>query len=222
MEELNIKKKNIDSFLLVAVGIALVLVAFNSYTLYGLSGSPGGGSGLVTGGSTDSIIPTGSPKLYGSELDVSFDGVSAADPYTADLTIGKLADLDKTITLTETQKERYINVLFTKEGGTSCEYCCGAKSVIFETGESACGCAHSYAMRGLAKYLITEHGDEYTDDEILEEVAKWKVLFFPTQMAQKAQILEDQGIDTSYINVASNKYRGIEKGVTGGGMVGGC
>ena len=77
-------------------------------------------------------------------------------------------------------------------------------------------------MRGLTKYLIKFHGDEYSDAEILEEVGKWKVLFFPEIHEAKAEILKSNGIEINYINLASNKYRGIEQGQTSGGMVGGC
>ena len=41
-------------------------------------------------------------------------------------------------------------------------------------------------------------------------------------MTQKAGVLKQKGIEFNYINLASNKYRGIEKGATGGSMVGGC
>ena len=44
-------------------------------------------------------------------------------------------------------------------------------------------------------------------------------------MAQKAAVLKSKGIELNYINLASNKYRGIEKGVevgSSGAMVGGC
>ncbi|PIZ81916.1 hypothetical protein COX98_01850, partial [Candidatus Pacearchaeota archaeon CG_4_10_14_0_2_um_filter_30_11] len=96
-------------------------------------------------------------------------------------------------------------------------------SIIFNNGERACGCAHSFAMRGLAKYLLRNHPD-MTNDAILSELGKWKVLFFPDIHEQKAQALEANGIDsTNYINLASNLYRGIEQGQTSGGsMVGGC
>jgi len=116
--------------------------------------------------------------------------------------------------------ERYIRI----GSSISCEYCCGAQSIIFSNGERACGCAHSYAMRGLAKYMLIEHPD-VSDAVILEELGKWKVLFFPGVHEQKAQALEAQGIDSkNYINLASNLYRGAEKGQTGSGgsMVGGC
>src|SRR3989344_5384422 len=109
--------------------------------------------------SNSEIIPTGVPAIYGKELGVSFDDVTVDDPQKADATIRKLGKLDQTITLSTlsaTDKERYINVAYKLENGISCEYCCGARAIIFENGEPACGCAHSYAMRGLAKYLITK------------------------------------------------------------------
>ena len=97
-----------------------------------------------------------------------------------------------------------------------------AKSLVFSNGERACGCAHSAAMRGLTKYLLTNH-PQMKDIEILSELGKWKVLFFPGILEKKAQILESKGIDSkNYVNLASNLYRGIEKGQTSGGMVGGC
>jgi len=79
----------------------------------------------------------------------------------------------------------------------------------------------------LAKYLLQNHGSEYTNDEILEELGRWKTLFFPGNMMQKASVLNQQGIELNYINLASNKYRGIEQGASAGGaggsgMVGGC
>ncbi|MEK6835676.1 MAG: hypothetical protein AABX55_01520, partial [Nanoarchaeota archaeon] len=100
-------------------------------------------------------------------------------------------------------------------------YCCGADAITFPDGQAACGCAHSYAMRGVAKYLLTEH-PEMKDEAILEELGKWKTLFFPDTMKAKAQVLKDKDIELNYINLASNLFRGIEQGNTNGGMVGGC
>ena len=86
-------------------------------------------------------------------------------------------------------------------------------------------------MRGLAKYMLINHPD-VSDAEILSEMGKWKVLFFPGVHQQKAAALETQGIDyKDYINLASNLYRGAENEVStssssssGGSsqMVGGC
>ncbi len=174
-------------------------------------------------GSID-VSPKGVPRVYGAELGVSFDDVSPNDPRKADETIAMLSAFDqeksgKFIDLQGEKLQRYIKIA----SQISCEYCCGAQSIIFPNGQAACSCAHSYSMRGLAKYLLEKHPSEFTDDQILEELGKWKTLYFPGALSQKAQVLKDKGIELNYINLASNKYRGIEKGAEGGGpMVGGC
>ncbi|MBI5398674.1 hypothetical protein HZB03_04385 [Candidatus Woesearchaeota archaeon] len=166
------------------------------------------------------VIPKGVPAIYGKELSVSFDDVSAAAPQKADATIQKLGRLDDKITLSGEDKQRYIVIA----GSISCEYCCGAPAIINKNGDAACGCAHSYAMRGLAKYLLKNHGSEYTNAQVLEELGKWKTLFFPGAITTKAKVLQQQGVELNYINLASNKYRGIESkaSTSGTGMVGGC
>ncbi|GEM_PF-1871945 len=185
-------------------------------------------SGANTASSTanfSDVAPKGIPKIYGTELGVSFDDVSANDPQKANEVIAILSQFDKEnsgkfITLEGEKQQRYIQIA----SQIACEYCCGAQSLIFPDGRKACGCAHSYSMRGLARYLLDKHADEFTDDQILEELGKWKTLFFPGVLTQKAQVLKEKGIEFNYINLASNKYRGIEKGAPQGGgpMVGGC
>src|SRR3989344_203599 len=222
MSELEFKKSNVEfTVQIVAIVVLAVILSYN----LGNNGFGGKGIGSVTGNailptvSASEIIPAGTPKIYGSELGISYDDVSPNDPRKADSTINVLGNIDRTVELQGADLERYIKVV----SQISCEYCCGAESIIFENGKPACGCAHSYAMRGLAKYLITNHGPEFSDDEILAELGKWKVLFFPGIHEGKAQVLESQGVDsTNYVNLASNKYRGIEKGQASGGMVGGC
>jgi hypothetical protein len=120
------------------------------------------------------IIPSGVPAVYGEELSVSFD--ANTDKMTSILRSYENHPLD------ENQMERYKDVGLR----ISCEYCCGVKAIIFENGQRACGCAHSYAMRGLAKYLIINHPDEYSNDDILMELGKWKATFFPKQTLSKA------------------------------------
>lgn len=217
------KHGTLEKATLVLIVATLVVVAFNTMQIHGIktTGAVTNGktlTGPVSGATSITVVPAGIPEIYGAELGVNYDDVSPTDPRKADITIQTLAMLDQNIELEGDDLDRYINIA----SQISCEYCCGAQSIIFSNGEAACGCAHSYAMRGLAKYLITEHGDEYTDSEILEELGKWKTLFFPSQITAKAKILQEQGIETNYINLASNKYRGIEKGVAGSGMVGGC
>ncbi len=219
------ENKSLDNVIIIVIMLTLVVVVFNAFGINSIKGAAITGMAVqeatqgvnTLGSNAIDVIPKGIPDVYGKELGVSFDDISAANPGKADATIRKLGILDQQITLTGDNLERYIDIA----SKISCEYCCGAESIIFENGQAACGCAHSFAMRGLAKYLIKEHGAQFSDDEILEEMGKWKTLFFPGQITQKASVLKEKGIELNYINLASNKYRGIEQGATGN-MVGGC
>ncbi len=220
-----IKKKDLEFYIQIAIVVILAGILMYNFG----QGSTGGSISIGTGGSSgtsivsaSSIIPTGTPAVYGEELGITYDGVSTTNPQLADQTIGVMSNIDRSETLEGADLQRYIDILYNLEGGISCEFCCGARSIIRQDGTAACGCAHSYAMRGLAKYLILYHGDEFTDEEILIEVGKWKVLFFPGIHEGKAEVLKGEGIELNYINLASNKYRGIEQGQASGGMVGGC
>lgn len=119
------------------------------------------------------VIPRGVPDKYGSELGVSFE-----DPVNS---MNKLGRLENSISLTDAELKRYIAIV----SRISCEFCCGATSIIDRKGNPSCGCAHSAAMRGLAKYLVKNHPNDYTDDQALQELVKWKTLFFPKQMIQR-------------------------------------
>ena len=210
-----------SSLLIGLLVLAAIVLLFNQYQISGIS------KALITSGTENtatqtiatgaSVIPTGTPAVYGSELKIRYDDISPNNPQKADATIAVLGNLDKTMQLSGDKLTRYIKIV----SQISCEYCCGAESIIFKDGKPACGCAHSFAMRGLAKYLLTKHPD-ISDDAVLEELGKWKTLFFPGIMQQKADIMASKGVPFSYINLASNKYRGIEKGSQGGSMVGGC
>src|SRR3990170_2780932 len=86
---------------------------------------------------------TGMPE-YGAELGVSYDDVTLEDQVWSERAIARLAALEE-LTLTPEQKARYIAIA----SQISCEYCCGAAAIISKSGEPACGCTHSGAMRGL-------------------------------------------------------------------------
>jgi len=203
---------------------------FSSALTAASAGGSAGGSGKGTGG-TDAVaqlagkvLPTGTPAVYGPELGISYDdpvsGLDILNQYD-DLVSGSRGS--KRITLSAGTQKRYMAI------GTSmaCEYCCGADTLILPDGSPACGCAHSGAMRGLAKYLLSKH-PEMSDEKILEEVGKWKVLSFPQQMVSKAAVMESKGLSLDYISLASNKYRGIkaDSQLDAGGnlptQVGGC
>ncbi|NIN66943.1 MAG: hypothetical protein GTO63_20055 [Anaerolineae bacterium] len=119
-------------------------------------------------------IPTGVPAIYGAELNVSFDQVQASIDVMAEFgpTYGK-----EGIALTGPNLERYVRVA----SATACKYCCTATTLVKPDGSAACGCDHSQAMRGLAAYLIANHQDEYTDDELVEELNRWRAVYFPRQ-----------------------------------------
>jgi hypothetical protein len=198
--------------------IALVII-LAGLLIYSYSPKNGTGIGIV---SASSIVPTGVPPVYGEELGITYEDVSPYNQQRANEVINLLGNIDRVEKFeSQAQLDRYIDILYNMHNGISCEYCCGARSIIFENGQPACGCAHSYAMRGLTKYMIKYH-PEISDEEILTEIGKWKILFFPGTLEQKAQIMESQGIDVNYISLTTNQYRGIEQGQTSGGMVGGC
>ena len=207
---------------IILVAVLAILLVYNvGKGSTGVTGNAIGG--LSTGIGTVSaseIIPKGTPDIYGSEIGVSYNDISASNSQTTEATIKKLTSYEAS-ELNKEQMDRYIKI----GSSISCEYCCGAQALIFSNGQRSCGCAHSYAMRGLAKYLLINHPD-MTDEKILNELGKWKVLFFPGVHEQKAQALKAKNVDpTNYINLASNLYRGAEKGQAqagGSGMVGGC
>ena len=218
------KKTNTETMVqYVVIAVLAVLLIYNGAKIYGGSSSITGNA-IATGIGTVSaldVLPKGIPDVYGSEIGISYNDVSASNPSLADATMAKLTAYED-IELNSEQMERYVRI----GSSIACEYCCGAKTLVFSTGERACGCAHSYAMRGLAKYLLTEHPD-MTDLEILDELGKWKVLFFPGIHEKKAEALDANGVDyTSYVNLASNIYRGAENQASAGSgnsqMVGGC
>ena len=120
----------------------------------------------------------GAPEIYGSELNVNYDDVQNA------MNIIKQYDPDygkQKLALSPEEMKRYINI----DLKISCEFCCGAAAIIFENGKASCGCAHSQAMRGLTAYLLKNHGSQYSDDQILRELARWKGRYYPKQMVQK-------------------------------------
>lgn len=167
------------------------------------------------------ILPKGVPAIYGAELGIRYDDVDINDQQKANALIEKLVALDDPNpknSLTAGQLKRFLDI----GNQIGCEYCCGLGVMVTKDGGRPCSCQHSWAMRGIAQYLIKKH-PEMADDKILEEVAKWKTLFFPDNIGQKALVLKQQGIELSYINLASSKYQGIESGSAGGArQVGGC
>lgn len=171
--------------LLALLAAAVIVLLVNQVQIQSLLSMTGMAvSKEETGGMAEDVvglvISRGSPAVYGNELGVSFENPVAG--------MDTLKDLDPTYGAKKIQLQGEELARYVKVGSMiACEYCCGAKTLVFGNGQAACGCQHSWAMRGLAAYLIKYHGGEYTDEQILKELAKWKGLFFPKQMVAKMQ-----------------------------------
>ena len=198
-----------------------------------LTASLSRGSGLVglSGDlSQDAVklaLAPGTPDIYGNELGVSFSQVEQSMNIMKefDPTYGS-----KKIKLNGDLLKRYVAV----GSKISCEFCCEATGIVRSDGEAACGCAHSQAMRGLAAYLLQNHASEYTDDQILRELARWKGSYFPSAMV--AKISEQLGTGQYTPDVAAllldlkiPKYSGVSNNAPQPndsknlpGQVGGC
>jgi len=192
-------------------------------------------SGDLAKDATSIILIKGVPEIYGQELGLQY--IDPADVKQMDQMIAIMGQYDPTygskkILLDGDLKQRYTQIGLS----ISCEFCCSAKSIVFENGEAACGCAHSQAMRGLAAYLLKYHGDEYTNDEILMELARWKGLYFPKQMIKKLVEQAQSGNftpDISALLLKVDKEKLLKNAVSGDvplpseiedlpGMAGGC
>lgn len=186
----------------VIIGAGLVYVYFNASNSGVTRSSAGlGASNLATADLTEaaaylrfkelkaSVTPLGVPEIYGDELGISFDKVQEAIN-TVQVFGPTYGRGGKKIVLTGADLERYKRI----GASIACEYCCGVKTLTKKDGSAACGCAHSIMMRGLAAYLIKNHPREFTDEEILGELVKWKAIFFPKQtLTAKLQELEKAG-----------------------------
>jgi hypothetical protein len=153
-------------------------------------------------------IPTGMPSVqgnngpiaYGAELGISYDNAAA--------TIAVLAPYEQDTRSDKLEGEllaRYVDI----GSRAACEFCCSARTMVFPDGSKACACAHSAAMRGLAAYLLTNHGEELSNDQILTEVNKLKATYFPRQSVEKVLAASSNGnVDTSTLNQLSPQVGG--------------
>lgn len=146
------------------------------------------------------LVPRGTPE-YGQAMGVSFD-----DPIKSlDLLAKSYPALKEQIKKNPALWQRYLN-LASKPVGISCEYCCGVGPIGITTkGEITCGCQHAPALQTVTIWLMMN--TKMNDAEILQEVLRWKTLFFPQQMVGMA--LQLAGGDSSALQNIP-------------GMVGGC
>ena len=154
----------------------------------------------TTDGAMQAMFPTGTPE-YGDAMGVTFD-----DPIGA---LTKLSNAYPALSQQAKQNpevwQRYLN-LAAEPRGVSCEFCCGVGSAgITKDGVSRCGCQHNPALLSVTMWLLMN--TDYSDAQVLQEVYRWKTLFFPKDMIGLAGKIA--GGDSSVLNDLP-------------GMVGGC
>jgi len=124
----------------------------------------------------NNVIPTGTP-WYGPQAGVTFD-----DPITAQKLWGK----GRAIQLSQEEEQRWSRIV----NSFTCDYCCGSPQS--PTIITQCGCAHSLAAQGMAKWFIKNYGSSYSDEEIYGEMARWYALWYPKgtieRIIQEAQV----------------------------------
>jgi len=176
--------------------VAFAIAALNQVAIAGLSQSMTANAVVASQQSTettvtynpqnlqaavDAVIPKG--KMTYGDLIIDYDKPVEA----LDMMAKMDGDLypDGTIKFSDLapeQQQRYIQIGMS----IACEYCCGATTLVQRSGQPACGCAHSAAMRGLAKYLLKN--TQMTNEEILGAIIKVKSISFPQQMVEKYMV----------------------------------
>ena len=111
----------------------------------------------------NNIIPTGAP-WYSQEAGVTFD-----DPIAAQKKWAAYRRLE----LSDEQEQRWSKTV----NSFTCDYCCGSPQN--PTIITRCGCAHSAAAQGMARWFIKNYADKFTDEEIYGEMGRWYALWYP-------------------------------------------
>lgn len=190
----------IGNDLLVAIMLVFltVLVGINQYLVFSINSAmarvPVTGRAAAPEETTDivqqiyeEVVPNeGERTEYG--ITFSADGMNV------------LVDYYRSIELTGSERERFINI--GTQPDTSCEYCCGIGDgpAITEDGRAKCGCAHHLALIGLMKYLVQQG---YADDQIFQEIQRWKAYFFP--QGYVSEVLQERGISPESVGLPAQR-----------------
>ncbi|MBI4452399.1 hypothetical protein HY637_03145 [Candidatus Woesearchaeota archaeon] len=137
------------------------------------------------------VVPTGTPPYAlegpGSE---KIQGATFDDPITsqkvwASLLGSRRFGTENAIQLTPEEEQRWNRIVSV----FTCDFCCGGPNSV--TTINRCGCAHSYAWQGMAKFFI-KYYPQYTDEQIMGEMTKWKGLWYPQGMIQDYLVFTGQ------------------------------
>lgn len=135
-------------------------------------------------------IPKGTPWYVSDASETeTLQGISFDDPLTSQKKwaqfLGGRRFGGKKLELTPEQEKRWeqITNMFT------CDYCCGGPKSV--TRIAHCGCAHSYAWQGMARFFIKYYGDKYSDEEIMGEMTKWKGIWYSKGMVMDYLVFKE-------------------------------
>ncbi|MBF8280333.1 MAG: hypothetical protein HW383_106 [Candidatus Magasanikbacteria bacterium] len=132
------------------------------------------------------MVPTGVP-FYAPE-GISFDDGEGS--------LERWQSYESQITLDGALESRFEKIISTM----TCDYCCGGPTRV--THINNCGCRHAQAWRSIAKYLLKNYGDKYSDEEILGELQRWKGVWYPKG------VIEDYLLATGRGNVLGHANHG--------------
>ncbi len=121
-------------------------------------------TGDLTQDIANNVIPKGKPWYSEETGGISFDDAIKAQQLWA---------RGRAIQLSPEEQKRWDKIV----NSFTCDYCCGSPQN--PTIITRCGCAHSYAAQGMAKWFIKNYGDKFSDEEIYGEMARWYALWYP-------------------------------------------
>ena len=123
------------------------------------------------------MLPHGMP-FYAPE-GISFDDAVGA--------LSAWGQYEDTISLPPDLQTRWQSIIDTM----TCDYCCGGPLEV--TIISRCGCAHSKAYRGLAKFLVEKYREKYSNQQILGELQRWKSVWYPKGVVEDYLLATGRG-----------------------------
>lgn len=123
------------------------------------------------------MVPTGTP--FYAPKGVTFDeGVKSLDAWQP---------YEKQTQLSDALQKRYDKII----GTMTCDYCCGSADRV--TIINNCGCKHAGAFRSITKLLLKDYADQYSDEQIIGELQRWKGVWYPKGVVEDYLLATGRG-----------------------------
>lgn len=152
-------------------------------TITEVSAEPGSGDAVIDAKTV--MMATGTP-FYAPE------GISFDDPVGSLEVWGQYENTEIATDVSD-RYEKLISMF-------PCNFCCGSATKVTFNGN--CGCAHAKAARGFFKYMLSQYGDTYSDDQLYGEAYRWQAIWYPSG------VVEDYLLATGRGNVLEHKSHG--------------